>query len=73
MLKDQSAIASVWKDGIKSLRIYREVFDSPIKNFEKLMVILSRLCGSQKTKKTECASKVMDLIQEMNLWPEIFS
>jgi len=51
------------------LRIYKEVFDKPIENFEKYMLILLKLCGSQKS---PFAQQVMGFIEQKNSWPEIF-
>ena len=45
------------------------MFDKPIEHFEKYMLILLKLCGSQKA---PYAKQVMDLIEEKNFWPEIF-
>ena len=74
LLKDESAIASVWsalesldqieleiqsgknfnakmQEERKKLRIYLEVLENPLQNFEMLMFTLCRLCGSQRNKK----------------------
>jgi len=48
LLNDKSAIANVWKGGIDKLRIYSEIFNNPIENFESLLAILCKLCGSQQ-------------------------
>ena len=45
------------------------MFDKPIEHFEKYMLILLKLCGSQKA---PYAQQVMGLIEEKNFWPEIF-
>ena len=45
------------------------MFDKPIENFEKYMLILLKLCGSQKS---PYAQEVMALIEQKDFWPEIF-
>ena len=69
LLKDESAVANIWKEGIDSLRIYKEVLDQPFENFERFLTVLCKLCGSVKFPH---ADKVMEYIVKKNFWPEIF-